>query len=65
MQNDVVVGAWREGLGDPSVVEDVLKRRASGFRQFPYESTVVELADLLDGYDSFAEELLTEDLKAK
>ena len=60
MSRDVLIaGAWRHGLNDPTVVAEVERRREAGFRQLPYESTVVELADLLDSYDHLTNELLT------
>lgn len=60
MANDLVVGAWRNGLKDTTrkSVEEVMKRYNGGMRQLPYESTVAELAILLDGLDAFAADLL-------
>lgn len=61
-KNDLVVGAWRNGL-DPHVtghlVKEAEKQRAAGFRLLPYISTVMELADLLDMYDEWAGDTLT------
>ena len=61
---DVVVGAWRNALSKAlaSEVASVEERRDKGFRLLPYESTVSELALILDGYDAFAQDILTEDL---
>lgn len=57
---DVIAGAFREGLS--GMVEQFVKsaeqRRAAGFSQYGWEATVVELLDLLDGYDILVEELL-------
>lgn len=50
-KNEFIVGAWRQGLADPTVIATVEKRRKQGFRQLAYESTIVELIDLLDEYD--------------
>lgn len=60
--NDVVIGAWRNGLtlaqaGDLQAIE---KRLEQGFRLLPNENTVVELSQMLDRYDEFAEEILTD-----
>lgn len=65
MSNDLVVGAWRNGLGDHAAehVGEVDKRRTQGFRQLAYESTVAQLSDLLDSYDTLAAELLSEQCK--
>ena len=61
MLNDVVIGAWRHGLDKIMLgqVEHVEQRRNTGFRLLPYESTVSELALILDAYDEIFEELLT------
>ena len=58
--NDVVAGAWRNGLDVKlrSEVEQVEARRDKGFLLLPYESTVARLAELLDAYDVLVEELL-------
>jgi hypothetical protein len=65
--NDLIVGAWRNGLSPTTAgfVEAAEKQRSQGFRLLPLASTVVELADLLDSYDSVGEELLTADVKRK
>lgn len=60
---DLCVGNWHGGLdvalaGEVALIE---QRRLQGFRLLPYESTVSELALLLDGYDAITEEILTED----
>ncbi len=63
--NDVVIGAWRNGL-TPTLASDVKvieERREKGFRLLPYESTVSDLTLVLDGYDAFANETLTEDCR--
>jgi hypothetical protein len=58
--NDLIVGAWRNGLdaNTQGAVEGIEKRRAAGFRLLPNDSVVADLADMLDSYDSVAEELL-------
>lgn len=61
VNNDLVVGAWRNGLDQSrtgSVVKDMLQKEAAGFSMYPPESTVVELTKLLDAYDEFSEEML-------
>lgn len=59
---DVIAGAWRNGLDKAlaSQVQVVEERREKGFRQLPYESTVSELALMLDAYDALLNEILTE-----
>ncbi len=59
--NDLIVGAWRNGVGSDvtDIVDEAYAKQKSGFRQFPNESTVRELAELLDSYDEVANELLT------
>ena len=63
MANDLIAGAWRNGLDDVTagVVAEVEKRRAAGFRQLAYEKTCVDLIDLLDSQDNLAETLLMEE----
>jgi hypothetical protein len=52
---DVCIGSWREGLNKAfaSQVEQVEKNQKTGLRQLPYESTVFELARMLDLYEEF------------
>jgi hypothetical protein len=58
--NDLIVGAWRNGLEGSTAefVAEVEDRRGKGFRQLYMESAVANLCDLLDSYDSVAQELL-------
>lgn len=51
--NDVVVGAWRNGLDERTALDiaEIEKRYAQGFRQLPYESTVMEMVLILDACD--------------
>lgn len=61
MVGDLIVGAWQNGLSDTtfSLVEEAVKRQKSGFRPFPQEVAILELSDMLSGYDEIANELLT------
>lgn len=61
-RNVLIAGAWRNGLHEhvKMQVEYCEKRKAAGFRQLPYESTVTELAELLDSADALAADLLNE-----
>ena len=60
--NDVVIGAWREGL-DKTLTADIAtieKRYHQGFRQLPFESTVMELVLILDAQDLMFADLLVD-----
>jgi hypothetical protein len=59
LNNDVTIGNWRAGLNktlaaDLKFIED---RYRQGFRQLPYESTVMALALILDAYDKHLDQL--------
>lgn len=61
--NDVIIGAWRNGL-DKQMAADLEiteKRHAQGFRLLGFESTVLQLAQLLDAHDELFAELLTKE----
>lgn len=60
MSNDLIAGAWRNGVDQTTLVfvNEEMERRRAGFRLLPLSSTVVDLADLLDGYDDLVEDLL-------
>lgn len=57
---DLTVGAWRNGITSltQSMVASVEKREKAGFRLIPMEMAILELRNLLDGYDIMAQELL-------
>jgi hypothetical protein len=60
--NDVVIGAWREGLSK-TIAADIAaieKRYHQGFRQLPFESTVMELVHILDAQDLMFADLLVD-----
>jgi hypothetical protein len=58
--NDVVIGAWREGLSKTMTLDiaAIEKRYNQGFRQLPFESTVMELVLILDAQDLMFSDLL-------
>lgn len=53
----LVVGAWRNGISanTTSIVTQFEAKEKSGFRMLPEEEAILDLAQLLDGYDEFAE----------
>ena len=55
-ETTLTVGEWRSGLPTAvlSQIREVEGRSNQGYRQLPYESTVMYLVLLLDGYDDFA-----------
>lgn len=59
-KSDLVVGAWRNGLGDTPVQDlpKIEKRLADGFKLTPLENMVVTLSNLLDGYDELFADFL-------
>jgi hypothetical protein len=60
--NDVVIGAWREGLSK-TIAADIAaieKRYHQGFRQLPFESTVMDLVLILDAQDLMFADLLVD-----
>ena len=67
MSNDLIAGAWRNGVDQTTLVfvNEEMERRCAGFRLLPLSSTVVDLADLLDGYDDLVADLLTKEEPAK
>jgi hypothetical protein len=59
---DVVIGAWRNGLS-PKMTADIAHiedRYNKGFRQLPWESTVMELVLILDAQDLMFDDLLAD-----
>lgn len=57
-QDVLMVGKWRNGLSEKTrtYVDEVDARVLNGtYRDFPYESTVAALINLLDSYDQYAE----------
>lgn len=51
--NDVIVGAWRHSFAHKALeqIDSILERQAKGFRLFPPESLVADLAHTLNAYD--------------
>lgn len=60
MDTTLIVGAWRNGLTavTAALVAEYEKKAKAGFRLLPYEQATLELAIMLDGCDTIAEELL-------
>jgi hypothetical protein len=58
--NDVVIGAWREGLTKQNKedIATIEKRYNQGFRLLPFESTVLDLVLTFDAYEEIANDLL-------
>lgn len=56
-ESTLIAGAWRAGLdvNTASIVEQFEAKLKSGFHLFPQEQAVIELAELLDGYDEYTE----------
>lgn len=56
----LVVSAWRNGISanTTSIVTQFEAKEKSGFRMLPEEEAILDLAQLLDGYDEFTEPYL-------
>lgn len=54
---DLIVGAWRNGLSSDGadIVNTLEAQTKSGFHLFPAQLATLELVDLLDCYDEYAE----------
>ena len=59
---DLVVGNWRGGVDakEVALIETTLQRDEQGFRLLPPESTVRNLARMLDAYDALMPEFLNQ-----